>query len=508
VDAPSLSYRRLVANVAAGTGSRFAAILIALGLATVLVRTLGVASYGTWSFFFVLLGYHAQFDFGLSVAIERGVARAAADGRPARVATLLNTGIGLALALSLVLQGLLLLLPRASLAALGDPESVRRCLLVLPLCLACSNTAAVAGAGLSGLQRTTTLALQRALVGGAAAFVVAALALGGVRRLDVLLVAYAAGLLTTAVASWRAVARETGPLPFMPWRADRGALGELTRLGGTLQVTTLVAQLGDQGLRLLLGSRFGAAAMGIYDLASRAAMAPRSIMAALLVALVPFAAGRERQGGRAALSDSLERSTRYATLMILAGTVSGLAVAGPLMTVWLGQPEAAVRLAQRLFEVLLVSVAIQSMASPIVALARGAGRPGPEAIVTTLSQPLALALAWQMPTPTGVIAVVALVLILAAAGLWLWLRHALGVAGLARADVLRLLAVATAGGMVGWAAHAASDALAIGPVITLVVVPPAILVTMAGVALALGCVSVEERRLLAGLIGRRGEARG
>ena len=60
VDAPSLSYGRLVANVLAGAAGRAAAIATALALTTVLVRTLGLAAYGTWSFFFVLIGYQGQ----------------------------------------------------------------------------------------------------------------------------------------------------------------------------------------------------------------------------------------------------------------------------------------------------------------------------------------------------------------------------------------------------------------------------------------------------------------
>ena len=105
-------------------------------------------------------------------------------------------------------------------------------------------------------------------------------------------------------------------------------------------------------------------------------------MASLLVALVPFAAAREDSGGRAALSDSLRRTTRYATLAIAAGTVTGLAVAGPFMALWLGATTATIDDARRIFELLLIALALQSITSPMVALARAAGRPGAEAIAT------------------------------------------------------------------------------------------------------------------------------
>ena len=133
MDAPSLSYRRLVANVVAGAGGRAAAILTALVLATVLVRTLGLAAYGTWAFFFVLIGYYGLFDFGLSVAVERGVARAAGLGDAPRIDALLNGGFAVSAALSALLQLVVALpIPEAWLARVGDAGTVRACLYVLP----------------------------------------------------------------------------------------------------------------------------------------------------------------------------------------------------------------------------------------------------------------------------------------------------------------------------------------------------------------------------------------
>lgn len=502
MDAPSLSYRRLVANVLAGAGGRLAAILTALGLATVLVATLGVAPYGTWSFFFAFIGYHALFDFGLSVAVERAVARAAGGGEPHRVGPLLNTGVAMTIALSAVLQLAVLAVPTRWLSALGEPASVARCLLVLPLCLACSNAAAVAGAGLAGLQRTTTLALQRSAIGAASALVVAGLALAGVRRLDVLLLAAAAGLLVTAVVSWRTVAAATGPLPLRPWRTDRRAVGEIAWFGGTLQLTTLVAQLGDHGLRLLLGWHFGAATMGVYDLASRAAIGPRSLMAPLLVALVPFTAARERVGGVAALNESLRRATTYATLAIVAGTAAGLAVAEPLMGLWIGGPPDTVRLARELFQILLLSLAVQSIASPMVSLARGVGRPGPEATTTLVTQAVAVTLAWRMATPSAAIGVAAIVLAVSSVGLWIWLKIALGVTAPPRPQIGRLAIVAAGVAAIAYYAAAATGWLALPPAATLLAVPSIVVAASIGLALATGSVPADERRAIARLARR------
>jgi O-antigen/teichoic acid export membrane protein len=502
VPAPSLSYRRFVANVAAGAGGRAAAILVAFALTTVLVRTLGTGVYGTWSFFFVLLGFHAQLDLGLSVALERAVARAAADERWTHVPTLLGSGLLLAAALSALLQIAVLAWPVRWQAALGDPQMVRACLLVLPACLFCSNAAAVAGAGLSGLQRTTTLALQRTVIGALAAVTVAALAMAGIRRLDVLLATYAAGLAAAALASAIAVARELpAAASARAWRPEGAAIGELLRIGGPLQATTLVAQLGDQALRLVLGSRFGPAAMGIYDLASRAAIAPRTLVASLLVALVPFAAGRERRDGRGAFGETLWLSTKYAALLIVPATAAGLVVARPLMAVWLG-PEATLAAdTARIFEVLLVALACQAIAGPMVALARADGRPGPEAVVTAIAQTVAVAVAATRPTLAGVVTAFALVITASVWVLWWHLRRRLDVAGPNGRWLAPLAGVAAGTGVIAWAAHMSAIAET-APWTTLLAAPALIAATAAALAFALGAIPPAERQVLSGLLAR------
>jgi O-antigen/teichoic acid export membrane protein len=329
---------------------------------------------------------------------------------------------------------------------------------------------------------------------------VIALAVAGVRRPDALLLAYTAGLLVTAALSWRQVRVDVPSLRLAPWRVSAAAVRDLARVGGTLQATHLVAQLGDQGLRLILGSAHGSAAIGIYDLASRAAIVPRSLMASLLVALVPFAAARATSGGRAELSDSLRRSTRYATLTLAAGTAAGWFAAEPFMSVWLGGAGPAVDDARHLLQGLVLALGIQSVTSPMVALARAMGRPGGEALATTLAQPLALlGAAWTASLVPAVLAYAAVTT--AAAGvLWWWLKHRLAVDGLPARETLALVAVAAGAAVAAAVARAAADALAIGPVPTLIAVGAVAVATVGGLALATGAISHDERRLLGDVV--------
>jgi O-antigen/teichoic acid export membrane protein len=499
VDAPPLSYRRLAANVLAGAGGRVVAIAVALALATVLVRVLGLAAYGTWAFFFVLIGYHGQFDLGLSVAVERAVARASGPGAVTPVGVILNSGVAICVVLSLAFAAVAVLpLPDAWLAPLGDPRATRDCLRVMPICLLCSNVAAVAGAGLTGLQRTTTVVLQRSVMGAVTALLVIGLALAGERRLDVLLLAYAAGLLATAALSWSAVRADVPALRFAPWRVSGEAVRDLAVVGGTLQATHLASQAGDQALRVVLGSAYGAAAIGVYDLSSRAAIAPRSLMASLLVALVPFAAAREG-GGRSALSESLQRTTRFATLAITAGTVALFFVAHPLMSLWLGGGD-GVSDARRMLQWLLVALAVQSVTSPMVAMARAAGRPGPESIAAIIAQPLGVAAAMSAASLANAVAAYAVVTTIGGLGLWWWLKRRLALDGLSWRESAALVAVGVGTTAAAAAARAAADTWQIDAWPTVIAVGVATLGAIVPLALLTGAVAPEEQRAL---IGRR-----
>src|SRR5204863_230727 len=114
------------------------------------------------------------------------------------------------------------------------------------------------------------------------------------------------------------------PWPRWPGRWDAAAVRALAGVGSAVQASTLAAQAGDLAFRSILGARFGAAAIGAYDLATRAAMAPRHAASAVPVALVPQAQalagprrraacrGRQRGGVRRGVGGRPRRGTRAA----------------------------------------------------------------------------------------------------------------------------------------------------------------------------------------------------
>jgi O-antigen/teichoic acid export membrane protein len=184
------SYQRFALNVLITVVGRMAAIVFSFVLATVLIGTLWFERHGTWSFFYLIIGYSALFDLGLTVAIERAVARAHAHADRESIERARNLAGTVVMAVTVALQVSILLVPERALGLVGDTVVVARCLTVTPLCLAFSNAAAIVRNGLAGIQRATMVNARRVGMGSPSTLAVIVLTIPGVRRLDVLLVVY------------------------------------------------------------------------------------------------------------------------------------------------------------------------------------------------------------------------------------------------------------------------------------------------------------------------------
>jgi O-antigen/teichoic acid export membrane protein len=129
----------------------------------------------------------------------------------------------------------------------------------------------------------------------------------------------------------------------------------------------------------MLGARFGPAAIGAYDLATRAAMAPRHAASAVPVALVPQAQAQAVADGPASLGALHARSVLLVALVVVAGAAGAWLIVDPLLAVWLGsRPELGDVAA--LVRLLLIFHAVLAIGAVASAIGRALGRPGPEAI--------------------------------------------------------------------------------------------------------------------------------
>lgn len=443
-------------NVVATLAGRVGAIGVSLVFATLLTQWIGLARYGTWSVFAAFLGFASVLDFGLTVAVERAVAQAHASGDVARIPHFVHAGRTLAALLGAVLAAVAIaaveLLPPSAWAALGDPIEVKGAALVLPVAFTLNLQAAVWAATLTGLRRSAEAHLLR--VAGTA--MAAALTLALVWRDDLsvgrMLFAYSVVIFVTGgIVAWRVyalVGQEHWPR--WPGRWDGAAVRAIAGVGGAVQVSTLAAQAGDLALRSILGARFGAAAIGAYDLATRAAMAPRSAASAVPVALVPQAQAQAVADGPASLAALHARSVILVALVVVSAAAGAWLLVAPLLALWLG-PHLALGELTPLVQLLLVFHAALAVGAVASAIGRALGRPGPEAIAAVAGNAAgvaAAALASDRLAAVGAFAaVVAASAILQA--VWIARREALRWPD--AGDVARVLGVGAAAFAATWA---------------------------------------------------------
>jgi O-antigen/teichoic acid export membrane protein len=388
-------YRLLASNASAVLAGRLMAIGAGVVLSTILFRELGPRRYGAWSLLMLVAGYSTLMDFGLAAAIERRVAGLWARGARDAVIGTIQSVVFLLLATSVVAQGIAIVaIPMLPLASLDS--DFRRGLMILPTCTGVTLGSLAVGAVLAGQQRMATLHAWRTagiLIGTATTI---ACVWAGAARLDVLVLSYTGGSAVTLAAIWL-VLRRTVPELRLRMRWDAESVLDLVRFGGVVQVATMVPPLAEYGFRLIIGARFGLAYAGVYDLAARAAVVPRSIAGALFSAMVPFAVQTDHLEGRAGLAALTTVTGRFVAMFILPTTALLLAVAQPLIVLWLQDAPLSSQVA-RCFRVLLIAHAIGALTVPAAMVGRAVGRPAAEATATVVSFAAAVAVATVAPS--------------------------------------------------------------------------------------------------------------
>ena len=431
-------YRRLVGNTLATFSGRIVSALLALVLSTLLFRWLGPSLYGLWSFFFVLLSYSSVVDLGISTTIERFVARSKFEGDRQAIENSLNLCVTFAVFLSVFLEIVLVLLPE-SLWRRVSSNDLRMVCNVFPLCLLLTNVGTVAGAGLAGVQRMGRLNFIRSAANFIRTLLVVALAAAGVRRLDVLLLAYSAAGSLAAFACWQELEKQIGPLRFRPLYFRREMAGEYLRFGSAVQTATLSYQAGDQLFRLLIGGRYGLAAMGYYDLGARIAFVVRSFAGALLATMVPFGTEKQLGEGPSGISRLHRFSVKYLALFVLPTSAVVLYYSREIIDLWLrGAAGSGAVLA--IFRILLLANAVAVLGGPAAMIGRSAGRPQTEAAGTFVGVALGLALAAAAPGLFASVVLYAIGSFGAAVMIWFRLWRVFGFETGTAWDLLRVVA--------------------------------------------------------------------
>ena len=328
--------RRLATGSLAQQAAQVTGLVAMFAIVTVLARRLSLAEFGVYGLLNALAGYLLIVQNAAAGAAVRAmsVARDAREGSAAfSTATLLYVAAGLAAGLVLAGVGIGL---AAALDLSGELARQAR--------LGAVAVGVVTFAG-------WPLTIYRDALRARGRFVLAAGTEIGA------LVAYAALVLGLAFADaplWTILGAGAA-IPLLagagcalaagvvglPWRlrprlADRATARALLGIAGYISLTEAASAAVYVLSRLILGVFKSAATVGLYEGPVRAHNLVRALNAAVTVIVLPTASGYHAASDERRLRELLVRGSRYMLALIVPIVVVGMALAGPILDVWLG----------------------------------------------------------------------------------------------------------------------------------------------------------------------------
>jgi O-antigen/teichoic acid export membrane protein len=394
---------RLLSGSAWNLAGQTLPIAVALVAIPCLVRLVGLERFGFIALAWVLVGYASVFDLGVGQALLRTMvarlARGDADGAMANGRAGLTLLLAFGLVSALLLGAATPLLVDSVLKVSGTLRG--EALWALPL-LAASLPFVMLSAGYTGVlnahQEFKALNLVRGALGIASYLAPVALAGAGFVTLPTVV---GAVFVLRALGTWVYAKQSKRRCGFV-WRAQRPAreqVHELLRLGGWMAVSNIVGPLLTYLDRLLIAALVPVRTVGIYcapyDLLMRVMVIPYSVVAAY------FAQAAVVQPGSVAASRALADISRYLLLVMCPVLFATMALAAPVMRLWLG--EEIGRQAGQVLQILVIGVLFNALAQGPATLIQAAGRPRDMALVHLCELPLFLVLLWWLTAHHGIV---------------------------------------------------------------------------------------------------------
>jgi len=390
---PPITSRTLFRNSLLNLIGQVVPLLVGVAAVPFIVRGLGPERFGLLSIAWVVLGYSAVLDLGISRASTKFVAEALAKGDKESVGSIVATAVvaqgilGAAGGLTFVLAAPSIVSVWLKVPASIAPEATeafRFLGLAVPLLMVSGSlSGALQGAQrfdlVNAIQVPTTVGIYLAALFGAwlgfglFGIIVLIVVVRGVALVG-LLVVY-----TRCLAGFR-------PFPASMFRA-------LLSFGGWVSVSNVVGPILVYADRVLLGSLVSAAAVGYYaapyEVVTRALWV---LPTAISTTLFPGFSAWTASGDRRTLSRTCGRAVKY-LLLLVGGAVAVLVVfADFVLHFWLG-PEYAEHSTWAM-RILSVGVLINSLATVPYAALQGSGRPDLTAKFHLLELPVYIVAAW------------------------------------------------------------------------------------------------------------------
>jgi O-antigen/teichoic acid export membrane protein len=328
--------RRLATGSLAQQASQVSGLLAMLAVVTVLARQLSLAEFGVYGLLASLAGYLLVVQNAAAGAAVRELAAADEAGARDRVysnALVLYSGSGLVAGIAVALVGIVL---AEGLSLSGDlAEQARAGAALLGGVTALSWPLTIARDALRARQLFVRLALVEitAVLGWAG--LVVALGLGGA---SLTLLVAASGAMPAFVGVLAALATPRGPdrPRFRRGAVDRQGGRLLLQLAGWLSLAEAANPAVYAADRAVLGVFDGAGSVGLLEGPVRAANVVRALNAAVVTTVLPAAARLVAERDERRLRELVVRGLRYSLALMVPVAVTGIALAPPVLEVWLG----------------------------------------------------------------------------------------------------------------------------------------------------------------------------
>jgi O-antigen/teichoic acid export membrane protein len=402
------STRRVVARNTLWTWAVFFANAITLFLlAAFLVRDLGEAAYGFWSFFLALTGYYGLADLGVRPAVVHFVARHDALGDREGLARHVHGAFAVfslgALLFALLTVATAIVLPHLGKVVEGvDLDDARAVVWIVGLEIAFTLPFNAYTAVLIGRQRFDIVgAIDLGVLALRAGVTIWLVETG--HGLVALAIAHAAaGLLEIGLKTWIALRTVPG-LGISLGKPDRGAVRALLGYGGWAMFISIAMMLTWQTDPIVVGAALGAASVAHFTNPGSLASQARAVLWAACRVLAPVAGVLQARGDHQALSRLLVSSCR--TMLMLYGPILAylLALGDPFLDAWLGHGFRGESVA--VLTVLALGVAAPIASQPLVQLLYGVGRMRVLGFVTLLEGVANLVLSLALVGPYGIVGV-------------------------------------------------------------------------------------------------------
>ena len=396
---PALVARNTVLNMI-GLGLPMAVGVLALPFT---IHGLGTERFGILSLVWVVVGYLAFFDFGLSRATTKFIAEALGRGDPEEVPGFLWTTV--------IAQGLLGLVGTALVVAatpllvgriLHVPAGLRPEAQVSFVLIGISLTVVLVSASFRGALEAGQRFDLVNIVKGASSTLNYLLPLAGVwLGLDLRgIVALLLGARVLALVIWLWLCLKALPvLKGRPgFRRDRAP--GLLIFGGWLTVSNVVRPVLTYLDRFLIGSLMNIKAVGFYvapsEIVTKAGILPGSLILTLFPSFSAFQ-GREDHGKSRSL---YAYAVKYMIIGVGPAAVLMVALAGPVLRIWLGAEFA--RTSTLVFQVLAFGFLTTSLSDIPLALIQGVGRPDLPAKLNLAEFLIFVPLAWASIKAWGI----------------------------------------------------------------------------------------------------------